>query len=95
LRTAGSTYFVLGLAGGGSLAQKPVVPLSIQQVQVPPQCTVALQVVPQEGIDLAGVLNCPAETVPANRTVATIAANSVVLPIFLTMVRVSFPYKAA
>jgi hypothetical protein len=85
------SYFVLGLAGGGSCAQKPVVwPVSLQQVQRPPQCTVALHVVPQKPGALAGVRNCRAETVPASRMVAAIVANNVVLPILLIMVRGSF-----
>jgi hypothetical protein len=87
------SYFVLGLAAGGSWAQKPVVwPLSLQHVQSPPQCTVALHVVPQAPGKLwAAVFNCRAETVPASRTVATIVANNAVLPIFLIMIRSSFP----
>src|SRR5579864_780330 len=87
-----SSYFVLGLAAGGSCAQKPVVwPLSIQHVQRPPQCTVALHVVPHIRGKLRSVRNCRAETVPASRTVATMVANNVVLAIFLNMVRGSFP----
>jgi hypothetical protein len=87
----GSSYFVLGLAAGGSCAQKPVVlPLSIQHVQSPPQCTVALHVVPHAPGKPAAVRNCRAETVPASRTVATMVANNVFLPIFLIMVRGSF-----
>jgi hypothetical protein len=88
-------YFVLGLAAGGSCAQKPVVwPLSLQQVQRPPQCTVALHVVPQApGKPWAAVFNCRAETVPASRTVATIVANNVFLPIFLIMYSTSFSLK--
>src|SRR5579864_4984891 len=91
-----SLYFVLGLAAGGSWAQKPVVwPLSIQHVQRPPQCTVALHVVPQApGKAWTPVFNCRAEMVPASRTVATMVANNVVLPIFLIMGSSSFPYKA-
>jgi hypothetical protein len=78
-------YFVLGLAAGGSWAQKPVVlPLSIQQVQKPPQCTVALQVVPQApGKAFVFVLNCRAEIVPAQRTAVAIVARNVFLIVLL------------
>src|ERR1700704_1994734 len=76
------SYFVLGLAGGGSCAQKPVVlPVSIQHVQRPPQCTVALHVLPQK--PGAPVFNCRAETVPAHRTAAAIAARIVLLIVLL------------
>jgi hypothetical protein len=80
-----SLYFVFGLAAGGSCAQKPVVcPLSIQQVQRPPQCTVALHVVPQApGKALVSVFNCRAEIVPAQRTAVAIAAMNVFLIVLL------------
>lgn len=57
-----------------------------------PQCTAALHVVRQApGKPLVSVLNCLAEIVLAQRTVATMVAKNVVLAIFLSMVRGSFP----
>jgi len=88
----GFSYFVFGLAAGGSWAQKPVVlPLSIQQVQRPPQCTVALHVVPQApGKALASFFNCRAETVPIQRTAMMIVANEKFWMVFLMTVFLSF-----
>jgi hypothetical protein len=89
----GSSYFVLGLAAGGSLAQKPVGPPSVQQVQRPPQCTVALHVVPQKPMAWESVFNCRAETVPAQRTAMAIAANEKFRMVFF-MIGPPFHYKA-
>jgi hypothetical protein len=76
----------LGLWPSHGLIQKPVVlPLSILHWQVPPQDMVALQLPGQKLANLVFVLSCKAETVPAESMVARMAANNVVLAIFLTM----------
>jgi len=55
---------------------------------------VALQLPGQKLAKLAAFLSCRAETVPAERMVAKIVANSVVLAIFLTMCKSSFQLKS-
>jgi hypothetical protein len=76
------------------LKQKPEVPLIIRQEQVPLQCMVALQLPGQKLAKLVAFLSCRAETVPAERMVAKMVANSVILAIFLTMCKSSFQLKS-
>ncbi len=76
-------YFFGGLSGPGSLTHPPVFPLNIWQRQGPLQWTVVLHVPLQTGSRLAGVCNCRAETVPAQRTAAAIAASNVFLIVLL------------
>jgi len=75
-------YFFGGLSGPGSLTHPPVVP-NIWQMQGPLHGLVALHVPLQTGSRLADVCNCRAETVPAQRTAVTIAANNVFLIVLL------------
>ena len=87
-------YLIEALASHG-LTQKPEVPLMIRQKQVLLlQCMVALQLPGQKPATLVSFRSCRAETVPAERMVAKMVANSVVLAIFLTMCKRSFHSKA-
>ncbi len=87
-----SGYFTRGCAGPGSLTHPPVVPLRISQRHGPAQCTVRLQVPLQTGRILVGVRSCRAETVPAPRTAAAIAAKNAFFSI-LFMIDFSFLHK--
>jgi hypothetical protein len=83
-------YFLGGLSGPGSLTHPPVVPVRISQMQPPLQGMVALHVPLHTGSKLAGVRSCRAETVPALRTAATIAASNIFLIVSLLMVHSPF-----
>src|SRR5215831_17583778 len=80
------TYGLAGARKNGSLAHPPMVcPSRMIQRQGPLQGLVALQL-PLHVPILALVCNCRAETVPAHKTAAVIAARNVFWMIFLPMI---------
>jgi len=83
------SYFFGGWSGPGSLTHPPVVPLKIWQMQGPLQGLVALHVPVHVGRRLGFLCNCRAETVPAQRTAATMAARNAFF-IVLLMIHSSF-----
>jgi hypothetical protein len=87
--------YLIGALASYGLIQKPEVPLIIRQEQaLLLQCMVALQLPGQKPANPVSFLSCRAETVPAERMVAKMVANSVVLAIFLTMCKSSFQLKS-
>ncbi len=62
----------------------------IRQKQVLLHCMVALQLPGQKPAKLVSFLSCRAETVPAERMVAKMVANSVILAIFLIISKTPF-----